>query len=134
MQYKKDEYFLIDDKQKVDINKVHKMLSKTYWASERSLESFKIAIDNSICFSIFYKNEQVGFARVVTDESVFSWICDVIIDENFRGKGLGKWLMECVINHPKVVKTPQHLGTLDAHGLYEKYGFKRIETMRRVLK
>lgn len=132
MEWNKEGYILSDNSNKIDINKVHKMLLNTYWASDRTIEQFKTAIKNSLCFSIHNENEQIGFARVVGDETTYSWICDVIIDENYQRKNLGKWLIKCILEHPKVEKTKQHLATKDAQGLYEKYGFKKTETMKRL--
>jgi GNAT superfamily N-acetyltransferase len=116
----------------LNINQVYCMLSKTYWASHRTKEIVEDTINKSVCFGIYINKEQVGFARVITDESVVSYICDVVIDEEYRGKGLGKWLMQCVIEHPKVKNTVQYLSTADAHGLYEKFGFVRKEAMKRI--
>jgi GNAT superfamily N-acetyltransferase len=73
----------------------------------------------------------VAFARVVTDYSTFSWLCDVIVDEKERGRGLGKLLMSRIMGDPRIRDTKFILGTRDAHGLYEKFGFARRELMRR---
>lgn len=132
MEWKMGEYLLSDNGEKIDINKVHCMLSKTYWADHRLKETVHESIKNSLCFGIYLHKEQVGFARVITDRVLFSWICDVVIDESFRGNGLGKWLIQCIIEHPAIRNTAQSLATGDAHGLYEKYGFKRTETMKRI--
>lgn len=131
MEWKNGDYYLTDNIEMVDISRVHKMLIKTYWASERSIEAVEIAIKNSLCFSLFNNNRQIGFARAITDEAILSLICDVVIDEDYRGRGLGKWLMECVVNHPKIACTIQQLNTKDAHGLYEKYGFVEEKSMRK---
>ena len=74
---------------------------------------------------------QIGFARLVTDSATFAWLCDVIVDPGHRGKGLGKWLVECATSHPDIATTTKLLRTRDAHGLYEKYGFAKIECMMR---
>jgi GNAT superfamily N-acetyltransferase len=91
------------------------------------------SILNSICFGLYEKtgHKQVGFALIVTDKVTFSWLCDVVVDEKCRRTGLGKFLMSCVVAHPIVAGTLCMLGTSDAHGLYEKYGFKPSEQMKR---
>lgn len=132
MEWIMGDYLLSDDQGKVDVNKVHIMLSKTYWASHRTSDIIHNSIKNSLSFGIYINNEQIGFARVITDEVVFSWICDVVIDESFRGKGLGKWMMKCIIEHPRVKNTIQNLSTFNAHGIYEKFGFIRNECMKTI--
>ncbi len=134
MQWTNGEYIITDEREKVDVDKLHEMLSKTYWAANRTKDTTIKSLDKVICFSMYYNNEQIGFARVITDEVVFSWICDIIVEEKFRGKGLGSWLMECVMNHPKIKNTRQALSTSSAYGLYEKCGFIRTETMYKLPK
>lgn len=131
MQWTKDEFTLTDELNRVDINEVCDMLSKTYWADKTPREKITKSINNSLCFSVFHENAQVAFARVVTDETLFSWIADVIVDEQYRGRGIGKWMMETITNHEKIKHTKQVLATRDAHGLYEQYGFKKSELMRK---
>jgi GNAT superfamily N-acetyltransferase len=72
-----------------------------------------------------------GFARVVTDKVNFSWIADVFVDPGYRGQGLGRWMIERILEHPDVVNTRQSLATRDAHSFYEKLGFVRREVLRR---
>ena len=123
MKYEYLDYEVTDDKSKVNLDAVHKLLSTSYWAADRSKEIVMKTIENSICFSALHSDKQVGFARVVTDYAVFSWIADVIIHPDHRGKGLGKFLMECIESHPDIPLSLQILRTRDAHGLYEKFGF-----------
>lgn len=68
----------------------------------------------------------MGFARAVTDYATIYWLCDVIIDEKHRGHGLGKMLVESVVNCEELAGLRGILGTKDAHGLYEQYGFVRV--------
>jgi GNAT superfamily N-acetyltransferase len=127
------DHFVSTSKEQIDVDFVHALLSRTYWAQGRSRHVVEGSIRNSICFGLYEKlgGRQVGFARIVTDEATFSWLCDVAVDENHRGKGLGKFLMASVMAHPVVRETTLILGTRDAHGLYERFGFERCETMRR---
>ncbi|UOB17557.1 GNAT family N-acetyltransferase [Abyssalbus ytuae] len=116
------------DKKKLDIDLIHKYLSKeSYWAKGRDIEIVKRSIDNSLCFGLYISNKQIGFARVVSDYSVFAWIMDVFILKNYRGKGYGKKLMKVIMTHKKLQNLQRWgLGTDDAHGLYEQFGFKLL--------
>jgi GNAT superfamily N-acetyltransferase len=108
-------------------------LAGTYWAKNRPRAVIRKAVRNSLCFGVYERRggRQVAFARVVTDGATFCWICDVVVDEGERGKGIGKMLMAAVSGHPLVARTLNILGTRDAHGLYERFGFAREELMTR---
>ena len=85
-------------------------------------------------WGLLKKEKQIGFARVISDKATFAYLGDVFIDEDYRGKGLSKWLMEVIINHNELQGLRRWmLGTLDAHGLYEKFGFKPIEEPNRFM-
>ena len=99
------------------------LANRSYWAKNRAREQMEKSIKNSLCFGVYDEGRQVGFARVVTDYSVVYWLCDVFVDEEFRGQGIGKLLVECVVNHPDLKDLNGILATRDAQGLYEKYGF-----------
>lgn len=129
----KGSYQLTDDKRRFDLRAIHRLLSDTYWAADRPRAAMKAAIDHSVCVGLFHEGEQVGFARAVTDHATFTWICDVIIHPRHRGKGLGKWLVEYLVNHPRLQTRSQVLATRDAHGLYERFSFTRTECMKRRL-
>jgi GNAT superfamily N-acetyltransferase len=117
----------------LDVDFICAALAGSYWARDRPRHVVEQSIRNSLCFGLYEKQggRQVGFARVVTDGATFSWLCDVVIDGSRRGMGLGKFLMSFVVAHPQVGGTVCLLGTRDAHGLYEKFGFARSEQMRR---
>jgi GNAT superfamily N-acetyltransferase len=125
------DFVIDDDNKKTDAETVHQLLKDTYWAKGRELETVKKTIANSHCFNVWKDGRQVGFARVVTDYAVFGWIADVIIEEESRGLGLGKFLVKILCEHPDIPEHVLVLRTTDAHGLYEKYGFKRNEFMSR---
>jgi GNAT superfamily N-acetyltransferase len=129
MQWSYKEFVIDDDNQKTDAGAVHQLLKDTYWAKGREFETVQKTIANSHCFNVWKGERQVGFARVVTDYAVFGWIGDVIIEEEFRGLGLGKFLVRCICEHPDIPEHVLLLRTKDAHGLYEKYGFRRNEFM-----
>lgn len=128
-----DAYVISDDKAQLQFDWVLGQLQATYWAAERSAETMRRAIAGSVCFGAFdpQTGRQVGFARVVTDFATFAWICDVVIDPAHRGRGLGKRLMATIVADPRFATTSLNLATRDAHGLYEQFGFARIEMMRR---
>lgn len=126
-------WFISADPALIDLDAVHRLLQESYWANGRSKETIRESIANSVCFGVYLKADrrQVGFARVVTDKATFAWICDVIVDPAHQGKGIGKALMATVMEHPHVRDAMALLGTRDAHGLYERFGFERREMMRR---
>ena len=134
MQWQRNGMIIVDDSSQVDLDVVYDLLKKTYWAKDRSKETIAKTIENSLCFSVFKNDKQIGFARVVTDFATFSWIAEVIIEPRFRRQGIGKFLMQCVTQHPAIKSTTQTLRTRDAHGLYEKFNFERSEFMVRLRK
>lgn len=121
-------YYVSTDKAKLNLDLIHSFLSReSYWAKGRSIEVVRKAIENSICFGVFKGDQQIGFARVVTDYAVFAWIMDVFIVNSHRKEGLGKLLMESIMKHSDLQKLQRWgLATDDAHGLYEKFGFRMI--------
>lgn len=118
-----DEFLISDDKSKLKADTILGFLSRSYWANKRPAELTAKSINNSVCYGIYDGDRQVGFARVVTDWATIYYLCDVFIDEEYRGKGLGKKLVEVITEEYKEINGL--LGTLDGHELYEKYGFKR---------
>lgn len=108
-------------------------LHTTYWAAGRTREVIEKSIAGSLCFGVYAADThtQVGFARVVTDRATFAWICDVYVDPAHRARGLGKRLITEIVQHPDLRNATMYLGTKDAHGLYEKYGFAKWELMRK---
>jgi len=133
-EYKKEGYLLSTDPSKIQINVVHKFLSNSYWAKNIPVELVKKSLDNSLCFSLFKQNKQIGFARLVTDYSTFAFLADVFILEKYRGIGLSKWMMEVIMNFPEVQELRTWiLKTWDAHELYEKYGFSAPKYPERVM-
>lgn len=124
----KDGYLLSTDKQKLDIGVIHQYLSRdSYWAANIPVEVVQRSINNAVCFAIYYNNHQVGFARVVTDKATFAYLADVFILPEHRGKGLSKWMIQCIHDHPELQGLRRWLlGTRDAHGLYRQFGWKEI--------
>ena len=131
MEWQNGEYTITDDRSLADLNFIHTSLNTTYWAENRPREVVEKSIDNSVLLSLFHKDKQIGFTRIVSDFSTFAWICDVYIHPDHRGKSLGVWLMACTMEHPAMDVSLQLLATRDAHGLYEKFGFQVREMMFR---
>ena len=115
------------DKNKLNVPYIQNFLKDVYWASGRTLDEVQITIDASFCFGIYLDEQQIGFARVITDYVVFAYVMDVFIDESHRGKGYSSILIDAMINEPKLQKVRiWRLATSDAHFLYEKFGFKLL--------
>lgn len=112
-----------DDRARVDRAAVYAWLADAYWSKGRTSEVVDLSIENSHVFSAWDNGEMVGFARVVTDYATFSWLCDVIVHPEKRGRGVGHALMDVIMNHPRLAHTRWMLGTRDAHSLYAQYGF-----------
>lgn len=131
----RDDYFVSTSAELVDLEFVCAALAGSYWAQQRPRAVVEASLKGSLSFGLYERpgGGQVGFARVVTDGATFSWLCDVIIDPGHRGKGLGKFLMASVLADERIKGTTFLLGTRDAHGLYERFGFVRWEMMRRPL-
>ena len=118
------------DKAQLDISVISNWLTKeSYWATNRSIETIKLSIKNSLCFGVYEHQRQIGFARIVTDYATFAWLCDVFILDDYKGNGFGKWLVETITTQPALKNLRSFLlATRDAHGLYERYGgFKPLE-------
>lgn len=109
----------------LDLDAIVHFLRQSYWANERSDEKIKKSLEGSTCFGAYYDNRQIGFARVVTDGATVYWLCDVFVDEAYRGQGVGKKLIETITTHEDYRNLFGILSTRDAHGLYEQYGFVR---------
>ena len=120
------EYILTATKKKLDLQYIYNLLcTPSKYSTGLPAERFPFIIKNSVCFGVFYNGKQVGFSRVITDFSEFASIWDVFIDDEHRGKGVGKAMMSYLFNHPNLQGIFRwFLMTEDAHGLYQKYGFK----------
>ena len=133
MEIQENGFVFSDDKNLVDVQAVHQYLSEeSYWAKNIPFETVKRSIENSLCFGIYKDGEQAGFSRWVTDKATFAYLCDVYVKTEFRGLGLSKKLMSLMMFHPDLQGLRRyHLVTLDAHGLYEQFGFKAITHVER---
>ena len=113
---------------------IHAFLSRSYWAAGIPRETVDRSIEGALCFGVYEGASQVGFARVITDRATFAYLADVFVLEPHRGRGLAVWLMEAIRSHPDLQGLRRWiLMTRDAHGLYEKSGFRTIEDPRRCM-
>jgi N-acetylglutamate synthase-like GNAT family acetyltransferase len=127
--------FLIStDRSKLDIDVIQRFLAHSYWAEGIPRETVARSIENSLCFGVYSDGEQVGFARVISDFATYAYIADVFILEQYRGRGLARELMATIMAHPDLQGLRRwSLGTRDAHGLYEQFGFTRVENPPRTM-
>jgi GNAT superfamily N-acetyltransferase len=125
---RRGDFLVSTDPALLDLPLLHDFLAnRSYWAAGRPLEVVRRAVEGSLCFGLYEQGRQVGFARVVTDKATFAWLCDVFVLETYRGRGLSKWLIECVMGHPALQGLGRFLlGTRDAHGLYGRHGFRPL--------
>lgn len=124
------EYTISDDKIKLNLEVIHRFLSQeAYWCKNIPIEIVQRSIENSLCFGVYQGNDQVGFARVITDQATFGYLADVFILPEHRGKGLSKQLVAFIMAYPPLQGLRRiMLVTFDAHGLYEQFGFKPIDS------
>ncbi|MEO8354671.1 MAG: GNAT family N-acetyltransferase [Chloroflexota bacterium] len=124
----RDQFSISTDPARLDIDAICDFLARAYWANTRPRERTERAIRNSLVFGVYDGDKQIGVARVVSDYSVFAYLCDVFIQEDYRAHGLGKWLIQTIMEHPDLKDMRRWvLVTNDAHGLYKQYGFTSIE-------
>lgn len=125
METRNGEFLITTDKDRLDVGLIQKFLvEESYWARERTLDQTRTAIENSICFGVYDAERQIGFARLVTDRATFAYIGDVFVIDEYRGRGIGKMLMEAMVSHPELQGLRRWvLATRDAHGLYERFEF-----------
>ncbi|HMU11272.1 MAG TPA: GNAT family N-acetyltransferase [Ferruginibacter sp.] len=131
----KDDLLISTDKTKLDVTLIHHYLcTESYWAKNIPIALVEKSIAGSFCFGIYHHDAQVGFARVITDHATFAYLADVFVLENYRGKGLSKWLMETIMSHPDLQGLRRWLlATRDAHGLYAQYGFVPLDKPERIM-
>ncbi len=124
----RENYFISTDPALLDVDAICDFLTRAYWAQGRPRERTERALKNSLVFGVYEGSRQIGVARVISDYSIFAYLCDVFIHEDYRGHGLGKWLMQTIFSHPDLKDIHRWvLVTNDAHGLYKQYGFTSIE-------
>lgn len=120
-------YVISTDPARLDASAISDYLARSYWASNRTRDQVDRSLANSLCFGLYHDGRQIGFARVITDAATFAYLCDVYVLEEYRGEGLGKWLVETALAHPSLEGLRRWLlATRDAHELYRQFGFAEL--------
>ncbi|WP_103069511.1 GNAT family N-acetyltransferase [Aquimarina sediminis] len=115
------------NKKKLDVDFIHRFLTRSYWAKGRTKKEVITTIENSMVFGVYLNSKQIGFARVLTDYAVFGYLMDVFVIEEYRGNGYSKLLLKSIMDHPDLQGVGRWmLATNDAHKLYNQFGFKAI--------
>jgi GNAT superfamily N-acetyltransferase len=128
----RDKFTISTDPRRLDVDAVAEMLGRAYWAKGRTPEVIARYLEHSLTFGIYHGELQIGLARVVSDYTTFAWLCDVFLHEDYRGQGLGKWLLQTVHSHPDLQGLRRWmLATRDAHGLYEQFGWTSLANPER---
>jgi GNAT superfamily N-acetyltransferase len=135
MNYRRGEFLISTDRERLSLDVVHGFLTNCYWAKGIPREVVARSIEHSLCFGVYEAGgAQVGFARVVSDFATVAYLGDVFVLESHRGRGLSKWLMDSILQHPALGNLRRWiLLTRDAHRLYSQFGFTRVETPERYM-
>ena len=124
-----ENFTISTDPARLDMDSIVDFLTRAYWAKGRPRERTERALTNSLVFGLYDGNRQIGLARVVSDYAVVAYLCDVFIHEDYRAHGLGKWLIETVMNHPDLQGLRRWtLATRDAHDLYRQFGWNDMQS------
>ena len=127
MEWLRDEFTVTCDSNRMDRELVSTFLASTYWARNIPHSTVDKSMDGSMCFALLEADRQIGFARVITDRVTIAFLADVFVLREHRARGLGTWLIECVLKHPELQGLRRWiLVTRDAHELYRKFGFQPL--------
>lgn len=134
-EHRREGFLVSTDPALIDVDVIHGFLTNCYWAKGIPRDLVARSIEHSLCFGIYDgSGVQVGFARVITDFATIAYLGDVFVLETHRGRGLSKWLMECVMQHPALQGLRRWiLLTQDAHELYAKFGFTALKSAERYM-
>jgi GNAT superfamily N-acetyltransferase len=122
------------NRDRLDLVVVHGFLTMAYWSRGVSPETVRRSIEHSMPFGVYLDEQQVGFARVISDLTTFAYLSDVFVLPEARGQGLARFLMECILTHPDLRGLRMWvLFTRDAHGLYEQSGFEPGKMLDRLM-
>ena len=128
MNWVRDTFTVTSDPAKLDRAVIAEFLASSYWAKGIPAATVEKSLERSLCFALLDGERQIGFARVISDQATIAYLGDVFVLPEYRGKGLAKWLIECVVSHPELQGLRRWiLATRDAHGLYEKFGFTPLK-------
>ncbi len=124
LEVSRGDFLISTDPARLDAAAIHEELTRSYWAEGIPLDLVARSLQGSLCFGLYRGSRQVGLARVITDRATYAYLCDVYVLQEFRGQGLGRWLMETVMGHPDLSGLRRlSLVTRDAQGLYAPLGF-----------
>jgi GNAT superfamily N-acetyltransferase len=134
-EYRRGEFLISTDPARLKLDVVHGFLTNCYWAKGIPREVVERSIEHALCFGIYdEQGAQLGFARVISDFATIAYVGDVFVLETHRGRGLGKWLMQCITEHPALRNLRRWiLTTRDAHGLYSQFGFTPVKAPERFM-
>jgi GNAT superfamily N-acetyltransferase len=125
IEIRRGEFTISTDRDRIDLNRATRLLHSTHWAAELSPGTLRRAIANSISFGVYQASELIGFGRIVTDLATYAYWTDVVIAEPMRGRGLGRWLSQCMLDHPDLQSLRRvALLTRDAAEMYAALGFR----------
>src|SRR5450755_2844105 len=132
---RRGEFLISTDPARLDLDVIHNFLTNCYWAKGVPREVVARSIEHALCFGVYDgSGAQVGFARVISDFATIAYVGDVFVVESHRGRGLGKWLMECITQHPTLQGLRRWmLTTRDAHALYSQVGFTPVKFPERYM-
>jgi GNAT superfamily N-acetyltransferase len=134
MNWTKDTYTISDEPERLQLEVIVEYLARAYWSNQRPRAVIEKSLRHSLCFGVYENEAQIGFARVVSDHATFAYLADVFILESHQGYGLGKWLVQSILEHPDLQGLRRWiLATRDAHGLYAQYGFTALENPDRYM-
>ncbi len=134
VEHQRGQFVVSTDPRRLDLHVIHEFLTHCYWAEGIPREVVLRSIENSLCFGVFDGLRQVGFARVISDYATYAYLGDVFILEPYRGLGLGKFLMDCIVRHPRLQGLRRWmLATHDAHRLYAQFGFTQLQHPERFM-
>ena len=132
METHRDQFTISTDPSRLDMNAVYDFLSRSYWAKTRPRKRTDAAFANSLVFGLYDENRQIGMGRVITDFSIVAYLGDVFIHEDYRTHGLGKWLVQSILEHPDLKHVRRWLlATDDAHDLYRQFGFEKLSDVEK---
>jgi GNAT superfamily N-acetyltransferase len=129
MEWIRETFTITCDPAKQDLQVIAEFLASSYWAQDIPPDIVAKSLQHSLCFALLDGERQIGFARVISDYATIAYLGDLFVLPEYRGQGLGKWLMECVMSHPELQELRRWiLATRDAHGLYQKFGFMPLKS------
>ena len=134
MNWTRENHTISDESERLQLEVIVEYLARAYWSNRRPRTVIEKSLRHSLCFGVYEQDRQIGFARVVSDQATFAYLADVFILESHQGHGLGKWLVQTILEHPDLQGLRRWmLATRDAHHLYAQFGFAALENPDRYM-